>query len=106
MALKSLKGKCRPGIEHVQLTCSGELIEVEFNDILFGDSMAITVNKYGSLYTVVYLLLNSCFTGIYSCTTGYGIKMNYNARTVRIDPQVCDSHIHFEDDEVTFRHNM
>ena len=26
--------------------------------------------------------------------------MNYNARTVRIDPQVCDSHVHFEDNEV------
>lgn len=75
-------GKCRPGIEHVQLKCSGEMIEVQFNDIVFGDSMAISVNN---------------------CTTGYGIKMSYNARTIRIDPQVCDSHVHFEDDEVILR---
>ena len=94
--MKPCKGKCRPGIEHVQLTCSGELIEVEFNDILFGDSMAISVNKYSRPFvacTKIHRLI--------SCTTGYGIKMNYNARTVRIDPQVCDSHIHFEDDEVS-----
>ena len=43
--IDEVSGKCRPGIEHVRLKCSGELIEVEFNDIVFGDSLAITVNK-------------------------------------------------------------
>ena len=39
-------GSCRPGIEHVDLQCSGDLIEVNFNNIIFNDENNITVNRY------------------------------------------------------------
>ena len=38
-------GSCRPGIEHVDLQCSGDLIEVNFNNIIFNDENNITVNR-------------------------------------------------------------
>ena len=38
-------GSCRPGIEHVDLQCSGDLIEVNFNNIIFNNENNITVNR-------------------------------------------------------------
>ena len=46
-------GSCRPGIEHVDLQCSGDLIEVNFNNIIFNNENNITVNRYDLfLYTI------------------------------------------------------
>ena len=36
---------CRPGIEHVGLKCSGDLIEVELKNIIFDHDNDITVNE-------------------------------------------------------------
>jgi len=36
---------CRPGIEHVDLKCSGDLIQVDFKNIIFDKKNRITVNK-------------------------------------------------------------
>lgn len=76
---------CRPGIEHVDLQCSGDLIQVNFNNIIFNDENNITVN---------------------SCTKGFEITGNDHMKTIRIRPEVCEADIHFEDDEIILRNTI
>lgn len=76
---------CRPGIEHVDLQCSGDIIQISFSNIIFDEENQISVN---------------------SCTKGYDINGTSHSKTIRIRPEECEGEILFEEDQIILRNHI